>query len=210
MSINSKKVIEILGRIAEVMEENKQFLTDLDAAIGDGDHGINMSRGFHAVRDKLQDFKSSNIGEILKTAGMALVSNVGGAAGPLYGTAFMKAGMAVDGKEELSISDFVIMMKAALEGMKMRGKAELEDKTIIDAIEKALDALNHAIEKGLTPEQAMKEAVDAAYEGVEHTKDIIAKKGRSSYLAERSIGHQDPGATSCALILKTIYEEIKE
>jgi dihydroxyacetone kinase-like protein len=208
MSINGEKVIEIINKITDRIEENKLFLTELDAAIGDGDHGLNMSKGFHAVREKLKENFGLNIGEILKKTGMILVSNVGGASGPLYGTAFMKAGMEAGSKEEIDIIDFEKMLEAALDGIKMRGKAVLEDKTMVDAIEPALSALSKGIQLGLSSKEAMKEAVDAAYRGVEHTKEIIARKGRASYLAERSIGHQDAGATSSALILKTIYEEI--
>ncbi len=206
--MNGVKVIEIINKIADRMEENKLFLTELDAAIGDGDHGLNMSKGFHAVKEKLKEDPGTNIGDILKKTGMALVSNVGGASGPLYGTAFMKAGVEAAGKEEIDIIDFEKMLKAALDGIKMRGKAVLDDKTMVDAIEPALNELSKGILLGLPAKEALKEAVDAAYRGVEHTKDIIARKGRASYLAERSIGHQDAGATSSALILKTIYEEI--
>ena len=206
--MNGVKVIKIINKIADRMEENKLFLTELDAAIGDGDHGLNMSKGFHAVKEKLKEDSGTNIGDILKKTGMALVSNVGGASGPLYGTAFMKAGVEAAGKEEIDIIDFEKMLKAALDGIKMRGKAVLDDKTMVDAIEPALNELSKGILLGLSAKEALKEAVDAAYRGVEHTKDIIARKGRASYLAERSIGHQDAGATSSALILKTIYEEI--
>lgn len=142
MVVNGKKLIEILDRIADVIEENKLMLTELDAAIGDGDHGINMSKGFHAVREKLKDDDGSDIGTILKKAGMALVSNVGGAAGPLYGTAFLKAGAVVEGKQTVDVADLENMLKAALEGIKMRGHAEPKDKTMVDAAEEALNALN--------------------------------------------------------------------
>ncbi|KYH29213.1 MULTISPECIES: dihydroxyacetone kinase subunit DhaL [Clostridium] len=209
MSVNGLRVIEIINKIGEVIEKNKLFLTELDAAIGDGDHGLNMSKGFNAVKEKLKDDNGNNIGNILKKTGMALVSNVGGASGPLYGTAFMKAAMVVNGKSEIDIKDFEKMLEAALDGIKMRGKAELNDKTMIDAIEPALNSLRSSIEKGLCPKEALKEAVDAAYKGVEHTKEIAARKGRASYLGERSIGHQDAGATSSTLILETIYKEIQ-
>lgn len=208
MVVNGKKLIEILDRIADVIEENKLMLTELDAAIGDGDHGINMSKGFHAVREKLKDDDGSDIGTILKKAGMALVSNVGGAAGPLYGTAFLKAGAVVEGKQTVDVADLENMLKAALEGIKMRGHAEPKDKTMVDAAEEALNALNSSNAAGESPQQAIKAAVDAAYLGLENTKDMIARKGRASYLAERSIGHKDAGAASFALILKTIFDEL--
>lgn len=208
MSVSGLRVIEIINKIADVIEENKLFLTELDAAIGDGDHGLNMSKGFQAVKEKLKEDNGSNIGDILKKTGMTLVSNVGGASGPLYGTAFMKAAMVVNGKSEIDIKDFEQILQAALDGIKIRGKAQLNEKTMIDALEPALNALIDASEKGMSSKEALKEAVEAAKKGVEHTKEIIATKGRASYLGERSIGHQDPGAASSALILNTIYNEI--
>ena len=208
MSIQGKKVIEILGQINEKIDENKSYLSELDAAIGDGDHGLNMNKGFKAVMEKLKDDDGSDIGGILKKAGMALVSNVGGASGPLYGTAFMKAAMSANGKAEIDINDFAKMLNEALEGIKMRGKGQAEDKTMIDAIEPALNAINEGIEKGLEVKEILRTAKEAAYKGVEHTKEIIAKKGRASYVGERSIGHQDAGATSSAIMLETIYEAL--
>ncbi|RDU23488.1 dihydroxyacetone kinase subunit DhaL [Anaerosacchariphilus polymeriproducens] len=208
MSVRGLRVIEIINKIADDIEKNKMYLTELDAAIGDGDHGLNMSKGFLAVKEKLKDDDGNNIGDILKKTGMALVSNVGGASGPLYGTAFMKAAMVVNGKKEIEIEDFKQVLEAALEGIKIRGKAKLNEKTIIDALEPAVEALKNALDNGSNAEEALKKAVNAAETGVEHTKDIIATKGRASYLGERSIGHQDPGAASCLLILKTIYNEI--
>ncbi|MDF2611549.1 MAG: dihydroxyacetone kinase subunit [Lachnospiraceae bacterium] len=208
MSINGHKVINIIDKIAEAIEYNKLYLTELDAAIGDGDHGLNMSKGFQAVKEKLKEDEGTNIGEILKKTGMTLVSNVGGASGPLYGTAFMKAGMEVNGKEEINIADFERMLKAALDGIKLRGKAERNDKTMIDAIEPALNAVSNAIRQELSTKDVLKAAADAANEGVAFTKEIIARKGRASYLGERSIGHQDPGATSSALIFDIIYKEL--
>ncbi|WP_102401869.1 dihydroxyacetone kinase subunit DhaL [Haloimpatiens massiliensis] len=208
MSIKGKRVIEILEKISDKMDENKAYLSELDATIGDGDHGLNMSKGFKAVVEKLKDDDGSDVAGILKKAGMALVSNVGGASGPLYGTAFMKASAAVSGKAEIDINDFVKILEEALEGIKMRGKGQVGEKTMIDAIEPALNATREGIEKGLETKEVLRLAKEAAYEGVEYTKEIIAKKGRASYLGERSIGHQDAGATSSAIIIETIYEEI--
>ena len=209
MSINGKKVIEILTQIAEKIDENKGYLSELDATIGDGDHGINMSKGFKAVTEKLKEDDGVDIAGILKKTGMALVSTVGGASGPLYGTAFMKSSMSVNGKIEIDIKDFSNMLKDALDGIKMRGKAKAGEKTMIDALEPALEAINKGIEQGLESKEILKLAKEAAYNGVEYTKTIIATKGRASYLGERSIGHQDAGATSSAIILETIYEAIE-
>ena len=209
MSVSGNKVLDIINKIAIVMEENKAFLTELDATIGDGDHGLNMSKGFKAVVEKLKEDKGDNVGDIMKKTGMALVSNVGGASGPLYGTAFMKAATAVNGKRGVDMVDFINMLDDALAGIKMRGKAELGEKTMIDAIEPAIKALKEASVNGKEAVECLKEAMEAAEKGVEHTKEIIATKGRASYLGERSIGHQDAGATSSYLIFKTIYEELK-
>ncbi|MCY6370833.1 dihydroxyacetone kinase subunit DhaL [Clostridium ganghwense] len=209
MAVKAVDIMKILKNISTVMDENKLFLSELDGAIGDGDHGLNMNKGFNAVVEKLEGSEEKNIGNLLKTAGMALVSNVGGASGPLYGTAFMKAGMKVNGKEEVDINDFAAMVEEALNGIKMRGKSDVEEKTMIDSIQPALNALKESIDKGLSSIEALENAVKAAESGVEHTKEIVATKGRASYLGERSIGHQDPGATSSYLIFKTIYENIK-
>ncbi|NMM62670.1 dihydroxyacetone kinase subunit L [Clostridium sp. P21] len=209
MSINTAQVIEILNKITEVMCKNKAFLSELDAAIGDGDHGINMEKGFLAVSDKIKEDDDTTIGDLLKKTGMLLVSNVGGASGPLYGTAFMKAAIEVKDAKTINLNDFLNIMNAALDGIKMRGKAELEDKTMVDAIVPAIESLNESISLNIDDVTALGKAKDSAYNGVLHTKEIIAKKGRASYLGERSIGHQDPGATSSYLMLNTIYEYVK-
>lgn len=208
MSVQGKKVIQILEKISEKIDENKAFLSELDAAIGDGDHGLNMNKGFKAVIEKIKDDDGNDIGGILKKVGMALVSNVGGASGPLYGTAFMKAAVSANGKSEIDINDFAKMLEEALEGIKMRGKGQADDKTMIDAIEPALNSIKNGIDQGLEAKEIFKLAKDAAYKGVEHTKEIVAKKGRASYLGERSLGHQDAGATSSAMIIETIYEAL--
>jgi len=208
MSIQGKKVIQVLVKISEKIDENKAYLSELDAAIGDGDHGLNLNKGFKAVIEKIKEDDGSDIGGILKKAGMALVSNVGGASGPLYGTAFMKAAMSVNGKSEIDMSDFSKMLEDALEGIKMRGKGQANDKTMIDAIEPASNSIKHGIAQGLEAKEVLKLAKEAAYKGVEHTKEIIARKGRASYLGERSLGHQDAGATSSAIIIETIYEAL--
>ncbi|MEY8000298.1 dihydroxyacetone kinase subunit DhaL [Clostridium sp. Mt-5] len=210
MSVNGKQVKEIINAIAVVIGENKDYLTKLDAAIGDGDHGLNLDRGFEAVRKKLKNEGESDIGNILKDVGMTLVSNVGGASGPLYGTAFMKAAVTVKGKNTVDINDFFKMLQEALAGIKMRGKAELGDKTMIDSIEPAVNSLKNSLDKRLNDVEALKNVRDEALKGVNNTKNISARKGRASYLGERSIGHQDPGATSSYLILNVIYEEIKK
>ncbi|WP_338596425.1 dihydroxyacetone kinase subunit DhaL [Clostridium baratii] len=208
--MDSKKVIEILIKVSEKIDKNKEYLTELDAAIGDGDHGLNMSKGFNAVSDKLKAEEDDNIGNILKKTGMTLVSNVGGASGPLYGTAFMKASMALKDKKEIDINDFLSALKLALEGIKSRGKSTEGEKTMIDALSPAIKSMEDSIKNGDSYIEVLEKGKDAALEGVEFTKTIKATKGRASYLGDRSIGHQDPGATSCFYILETIYEEAKK
>jgi dihydroxyacetone kinase-like protein len=210
MSLSGLQVVQIINRISDEIEKNKEYLTSLDAAIGDGDHGLNMSKGFLAVKQKLKDDSGKNIGETLKKVAMTLISNVGGASGPLYGTAFMKAAAEVSGKENIDIEDFLRIMKAALQGIKMRGKAELGEKTMIDAIEPAIKVIEEGINLRLSTVKILFNAKESALKGAERTENIVATKGRASYLGERSIGHRDPGATSSYIIMNTIYEEIEK
>lgn len=209
MAVNYLQVKNIIYKIADVIEENKMYLTNLDAAIGDGDHGLNMSKGFKVVKEKLEGDESKNIGDILKKVSMALISTVGGASGPLYGTAFMKAGMKAMNKDEIDINDFVLIFEEALNGIKDRGKATVGEKTMVDTLEPALYTLKASINDNLNSVECLNKMIDAAYLGKESTKDMIAKKGRASYLGERSKGHLDAGAVSSYLILKTIYDEVK-
>jgi len=199
-----KSIYSYIKAMRDVIVENKDFLTQLDAEIGDADHGTNMARGFNAVLDKISE-NDSDLKEVLKKVGMGLVSTVGGASGPLYGTMFLKAANAI--KEDTINSNILCQMfKAALDGVKERGKATKGEKTIIDAMEPAYEAFVKAIDSGGSIQQALENAINAAENGVEYTKTIIATKGRASYLGERSIGHQDPGATSFTLLLKSILE----
>ena len=201
---DSSKVIEILKQIGEQIQMEKDFLTELDNVIGDGDHGINMARGFKEVEKKLADLSGKDIGSILKTVGMSLVSTVGGASGPLYGTAFMRAGVAVGAKTEIDGNDFIAALEAAIGGIEMRGKAHEGEKTMLDALIPALNAIKKSYTENNDFKAALTRGVEAAEKGVEYTKTIIATKGRASYLGERSLGHQDPGATSSCLMLKVI------
>ena len=202
--IDSKKLCEIIANMAEKIQEQKDFLTELDNEIGDGDHGINMARGFAAVKEKLPAMTDKDVGAILKEVGMTLVSTVGGASGPLYGTAFMKAGMACKGMAEISGEDMLKALSAAIAGIKQRGKSEEGEKTMLDALCPAERALSEALEGGAALKDALGKAVNAAEAGLLHTRDIIATKGRASYLGERSLGHQDPGATSSLLMLQVL------
>lgn len=186
--------------------ENKDYLTKLDQAIGDADHGINMDRGMTAVLAKLDGLEGDDIGAMLKTVGMTLVSTVGGAAGPLYGTLFLQMGVATAGKTELEPEDWAGALDAAVDGVQMRGKAEPGDKTMVDALIPARDTFSAALAEGASFEEALTKSAQAAEEGMQATIPLVAKKGRASYLGERSAGHQDPGATSSHLLVKTAAE----
>lgn len=205
---DKKQVLEILKGIALKMEEQKDYLTALDQPIGDSDHGINLARGFKAVNTKLEELSDSDIGTILKTVGMTLVSTVGGASGPLYGSAYMKAGMILTAKEEIDISDFLAMLQAAIEAVKQRGKATVEEATMLDAMVPAFSVMKVLYQAGETPKDVFQAGVRAAWAGTEHTKDLIATKGRASYMGERGLGHPDPGATSFSLMLEVIANHI--
>lgn len=206
--VDQEKLIEIIRKIGEKIAVEKEFLTELDNVIGDGDHGINMARGFEEVEKKLPDMADKDIGAALKMVGMTLVSKVGGASGPLYGTAFMKAGAALEGKKEMDLQDFLQALQAAVDGVMMRGKSTTGEKTMLDAMEPARKAIQTMSDEGKSAAEAMAAGVKAAEEGVEYTKGIIATKGRASYLGERSIGHQDPGATSFTMMLAVVAEAL--
>ncbi|MCF0152422.1 MAG: dihydroxyacetone kinase subunit L [Megasphaera sp.] len=196
----------IIEGMAKKIEAEKEYLTQLDNEIGDGDHGINLARGFEAVEKKLPSLAGGDIGALLKGVGMQLVSTVGGASGPLYGTAFMKAGMACKGLTEMDGPAFVKAMEAAVDGIKMRGKATEGEKTMLDALCPALKVMQDDVAAGKSLKEALQDAAKAAEKGVEYTKTIIATKGRASYLGERSLGHQDPGATSSLYLLQVLAE----
>ena len=206
--MEKSKVIEILHNMAQKLEEQKLFLTELDNVIGDGDHGINLARGFAAVEAKLPSVEEKDIGTILKSVGMTLVSTVGGASGPLYGTAFMNAGKALAGKEELTADDFREILDQFIAGVQLRGKAAAGEKTMLDAMIPARDAYVQAAASGADIRTAAGKALEAAGNGVEYTKTIKATKGRASYVGDRSIGHQDPGATSFFMMLECVAEAL--
>ncbi len=201
-TISRDDVIDWVKACAEVLSKNRDYLTQLDAAIGDADHGANMDRGFKAVMAKMPEISDKDIGTIFKTVGMTLLSTVGGAGGPLYGTFFLQAGMKTTGKMELSLKEWQAALEAALGGVVMRGKAELGDKTMVDALTPAVNSLKQAVEENLPVDQSLNLTAEAAKKGMESTIPLVARKGRASYLGERSAGHQDPGATSSFLILK--------
>jgi dihydroxyacetone kinase-like protein len=207
MSVAYDDVLRWIRTFAADVEANKGYLTQLDAAVGDGDHGINMQRGMTAVVAKLEsETGEQDVGALLKTVGMTLVSTVGGAGGPLYGTLFLQMGTATSGRNELGPDDWAAALEAAIAGVQARGKAEPGDKTMVDALIPGRDALKAALADGATFEEALERSADAAEKGMRATVPLVAKKGRASYLGERSAGHQDPGATSSALLLKAAAE----
>jgi phosphoenolpyruvate---glycerone phosphotransferase subunit DhaL len=206
VSVPYENVVRWVTAFASAVEENKEYLTRLDSAIGDADHGINMQRGMRAALAKLDGLGGEDVGTMLKTVGMALVSSVGGAGGPLYGTLFMQMGMKTAGKNELTAEDWAAALEAAVEGVQMRGKAEPGDKTMIDALVPARDALKAAVAEGAPFQEALKRSAAAAEAGMRETIPLVARKGRASYLGERSAGHQDPGATSSHLLLRAAAE----
>jgi phosphoenolpyruvate---glycerone phosphotransferase subunit DhaL len=192
---------EVIREMAAAMQENRRYLTKLDSEIGDGDHGNNMHRGFQAALERVEAADASTPADVLKAVSMALISKVGGAAGPLYGTAFLRASTALADKEEVSGEDAAEALEAALGGVKQRGKAEVGDKTIIDALEPAAEVAKQAASEGSVT-AVFRAAAEAAKEGADSTIPLTARKGRASYLGARSAGHQDPGATSTYMLLE--------
>lgn len=209
MRITAEQVIRFIEGVAARIKEHRDELVQLDSAIGDADHGINMDRGFTMVLEKLPTVADKDIGTILKTVGMTLVSTVGGASGPLYGTAFIRAGMALSDRYELTPAEVVAALEAALEGIMARGKAQRGEKTMVDAIAPGIDVLKEAQASGEDFVAAMRRAVAAVEAGMKATIPMLATKGRASYLGQRSIGHQDPGATSSFYMAQVMLETIE-
>lgn len=200
-TVGSAELGRWLRAFADAITDNADELTKLDSAIGDADHGANMRRGMTAVVGKLDAAPDAAPAALLKTAGMTLVSTVGGASGPLYGTLFLRMGTSAGDKTELDAAGFAAALRAGLEGVLARGKAQLGDKTMVDALTPALDALDAALADGAGLGDALRAAAAAADKGSDDTVPLVARKGRASYLGERSAGHRDPGATSTALLL---------
>ena len=196
--------LDWMTRAVKVVSDHRIELLELDRAIGDGDHGENMDRGFTAVAAKLAGATPADPGEVLKTVATTLMSTVGGAAGPLYGTAFLRGAKAADG--ELDAAGVAAVLEAGLEGIKARGKAETGEKTMVDAWTPAAEAARAAADEGRSAAEALRAAADAAVAGSDATIPMIATKGRASYLGERSAGHRDPGAQSSALLLVAAAE----
>jgi phosphoenolpyruvate---glycerone phosphotransferase subunit DhaL len=202
--VTSEQVRDWIRRFADVVSENRMELVRLDTAIGDGDHGTNMDRGMKKAIERLDGTQAGDIGADLKAVGMALVSSVGGAAGPLYGTLFLQMGSAAVGKDELDLDGWAAAVEAGVKGVQARGKAEPGDKTMVDALVPAVEALRAGGDLG----EALHRSAEAAEEGMKATIPLEARRGRASYLGPRSVGHQDPGATSSYLLLRTAADTL--
>ena len=197
---DTQTTLEIVRAMAAAMEEHRRELTKLDSEIGDGDHGTNMHRGFQTALERLESAEPASPADVLKAISTALISKVGGAAGPLYGTAFLRASTTLADKEEVSPEDAAAALEAALAGVKQRGKAEAGDKTMVDALEPAAEAAKDAASEGSVA-AVFRAAADAAAEGAEATVQLAARRGRASYMGQRAVGHKDPGAASTHLLL---------
>ncbi len=208
MTIEKKHILVWLEQCSELFVKERDYLTQLDADIGDADHGLNMNRGFVRVAEKVPTMEKQSIGTILKTTGMTLMSSVGGASGPLYGTFFIRAAGVIDAKDSLAGEDLLALMRAGVEGVVARGKAELGDKTMCDVWIPVVEACEKGLAEGLDVPALLDLSVKTAEEGVHATIALQARKGRASYLGERSIGHQDPGATSSMMMLKELQRAV--
>ncbi|CAI1746412.1 PTS-dependent dihydroxyacetone kinase, ADP-binding subunit dhaL [Serratia grimesii] len=206
MALTKQQVVDWLMRCGEVFTQQRDFLTRLDTEIGDADHGLNMNRGFNKVVEKLPSVADKDIGFILKNTGMTLLSSVGGASGPLFGTFFIRAAQAANAKQSLDLAELHQMVQEGVDGVVMRGKAEPGDKTMCDAWWAVVESFGQSAQQQLSVAEALQRASARAEQAVESTITMQARKGRASYLGERSIGHQDPGATSVMLMMKTLAE----
>ncbi|EAR25005.1 Dihydroxyacetone kinase [marine actinobacterium PHSC20C1] len=207
-TISLDHVVAWLARFRELVTEQQSYLTELDSAIGDADHGANMVRGMNAVVEKVGAAPATAADELLKSVGMTLVTSVGGAAGPLYGTLFLRMGVSAGPVAELDGAAFGAALRAGLDGVVARGKAEAGDKTMFDAINPALDAWDAAVAGGADIAAAASAALAAAEKGRDSTEPLVARKGRASYLGERSTGHLDPGATSSTLLFQALADTV--
>jgi dihydroxyacetone kinase-like protein len=206
VAVDRDSTLAWMNAFAGEMAENRQELVRLDTAIGDGDHGTNMNRGMQKALEKLQGSEPDDAGAVLKTVAMSLISSVGGAAGPLYGTLLLQMGNALTGETEIDLAGFAAAWRKGLEGVQSRGKAELGDKTMVDALTPAVQALEQAADLN----SGLSEAAHAAEQGMQATTPLVARKGRASYLGERSADHQDPGATSTYYLFKSAAEALTD
>ncbi len=207
-SISLAQLAAWVRAFAALIEQNAQYLTELDSAIGDADHGTNMKRGMKAVVESLDSTTPETADALFKQVGMKLVSAVGGASGPLYGTLFLRMGVSLGAVADTSPQDFAAALRAGLDGVVARGKAQLEDKTMVDALTPAIEALEQSLAGGSPLQEGLDATVSAAEKGRDSVTPLVARKGRASYLGERSAGHQDPGATSTTLLLQAAADSL--
>ncbi|MFW2367268.1 MAG: dihydroxyacetone kinase subunit DhaL [Desulforhopalus sp.] len=206
--ITAVRLHQVLVELCDTIEEQKDYLSELDGAIGDGDHGVNMAKCFRGVKTKLQEDQGENVGSVLNTVGMEVMNSVGGAMGALYGTLFIKMAGVAGQKTEIDLHDLRLMFEEALAGILSIGKAKVGDKTLVDTLTPAVQALIEADSNGLSLAEAIDKFHLAARQGMESTRDLLAKVGRASRLGERTIGHQDAGATSCYFILNAFANTV--
>ena len=206
MTVSKQDVLGWLSALQKVFAENRQPLTDLDSAVGDGDFGISLDRGFTAVQAELTAHPPANLRAVFQNVATVLIKTMGGSSGPLLGTFFLRAGAACADKSELAPADVVALFQAGVDGLQQRGKAALGDKTMLDALLPAVDAMRGALEAGSGLAEILERGAAAAEEGMRATIAMEARKGRGSYLGPRSVGHQDPGATASFLLLKSAAE----
>ena len=207
-TITTPQLLQALESMCDTIEDEKEYLSELDGAIGDGDHGVNMAKCFREVKKKLAESSAEEIGTLFKEVGMVVLNSVGGAMGALYGTFFLKLAQESAGKAEVSLSDLVAMFQTGEQGILELGKANPGDKTLIDTLSPAVRAIEAAAKEGKTLAAALTDLEQAAKQGMESTKDMLAKIGRASRLGTRTIGHQDAGATSCYFILRSLASAI--
>ena len=208
--ITSAQMHKAIEYMCDTIEQEKEYLSELDGAIGDGDHGVNMAKCFRQVKEKLPESEDQDIGTLLRNVGMVVINSVGGAMGALYGTMFLRLAQESAGKTEVNLNDLVRMFEAAEQGIRDLGKAEVRDKTLLDTIAPAVSALEQAEQAGKPLLDALSDFEQAAKEGMESTRDLMARVGRASRLGERTIGHQDAGATSCYFILRAFAQAARE
>ena len=209
-TVTLDRLLSWLKLFRDKVTEQASYLTELDSAIGDADHGSNMTRGMNAVVEKISASPARTVDELFKSVGMTLVTSVGGASGPLYGTFFLRMAAAGGPVDQLDAAELGAVLRAGLEGVVQRGRAELGDKTMFDAMSPAVDAFEHAVSAGASAADAARRAAAAASDGRESTLPLVARKGRASYLGERSAGHLDPGATSTALLFDALAKALSE
>ena len=209
-TITTSQMLQALKNMCDTIEDEKEYLSELDGAIGDGDHGVNMAKCFREVKKKLAESSAQDVGALFKEVGMVVLNSVGGAMGALYGTFFLKLSQESAGKAEVNLSDLVAMFQTGEQGILDLGKANRGDKTLIDTLSPAVRAIEAAAKEGNTLVGALADFEQSAKQGMESTKDMLAKMGRASRLGERTIGHQDAGATSCYFILRSLASTISD